>query len=36
MQAVDETEDAITSLEGAPAHDRRAFALYVLLRRRPE
>ena len=36
MQAVGETEDAITALEGAPGADRRAFALHVLLRRRPE
>ena len=33
MQAVGETEEAITALEGAPNVDRRAFAIHVLLRR---
>ena len=36
MQAVDETEDIITAFESAPSTDRRAFAIHVLFRRRPE
>ena len=36
MQIVGETEDIITAFESAPNADRRAFALHVLLRRRPE
>lgn len=36
MQFISECEDTITAFEGAPSADRRAFALHVLLRRRPE
>ena len=36
MQAVGETEDIITAFENAPNADRRAFAIHVLFRRRPE
>ena len=33
LQLINESEDAISALESAPAPDRRAFALHVLLRR---
>ena len=36
MQFISECEDTITAFESAPNADRRAFALHVLLRRRPE
>ena len=36
MQAVGETEDVIDAFENAPNADRRAFAIHVLFRRRPE
>ena len=36
MQFINETEDAITALEGVPTVGRRAFAIHVLFRRRPE
>ena len=36
IQLITEAEGAITDLESAPNADRRAFALHVLLRRRPE
>lgn len=36
VQFINETEDTITAFESAPNPDRRAFALHVLLRRRPE
>ena len=36
MQAVGETEDIITAFENAPNAGRRAFAIHVLFRRRPE
>ena len=36
IQLITEAENAITDLESVPNADRRAFALHVLLRRRPE
>ena len=36
MQIVDETEEALTSLESSSSTDRRAFAIHVLFRRRSE
>ena len=36
IQLINETEDAIIALENAPGSDRRAFAIHVLFRRRPE
>lgn len=36
MQFINETEDTITAFENTPGSDRRAFAIYVLFRRRLE
>lgn len=36
MQLITEAENAITALENAPTAGRRAFAIHVLFRRRPE
>ncbi len=36
IQLITEVEDSVITLENTPAADRRAFAIHVLFRRRPE